>query len=259
MSFSYIGDVVGAAKIGGKFVREMYLEGNVSMEYKSRREIVTSADKGSEELIREFIKERFPEHRVIGEEKGDSGGESEFVWYIDPIDGTTNFYHHIPYFAVSIALQKNDNVICGAVYNPITEEVFYAEKGKGAYLNGNEIKPSDETDPSKMFIASCHGRSDDDIKAFLSIMNMMKYRAQDMRKLGSASLELCYTACGRVNAFIGYDIKPWDFKAGVLICEESGCRVENIDTGEGQNSLIACSPNSYQFIRKVLGEAGVIK
>lgn len=250
----YAKDAVECAKIAGKFLNEMFKSEEIDVHYKKLGEIVTSADKGSEQLIIEYLTERFPKHKIVSEESGPLGNESsEFVWYVDPLDGTTNFYHHIPYFNVSIALQKGDELLAGAVYNPILDEAFYAEKGAGAFLNGKLISPSKNDSIEHAFIGVCHGRSKEDIAVFLKLMEKFKYRTKDIKKLGSAALELSYVASGRIDAFIGYGIKPWDFKAGLLIGMESGCKVGGITTNEiEQSNLFVCQPVLYDKIKEII-------
>ncbi len=239
--------------LGGKLLREMFNR-KVNMDMKGAHDIVTEADKGSESLIIEYLQEKFPNHKIVSEEKGIIGPEdSEYTWYIDPLDGTTNFYHHIPYFNISIALEHKGQLIAGVVYNPLLDEMFYAERGAGAYLNGEKISPSENKELSKSFITCCHGRKENEIEEFLKLMNTFKYKALDMRKLGSAGLEICYVASGRVRAFIGYGIKPWDFKAGLVIAEEAGCKVGGILREElEENNLLVTSPQLYSEIKSYI-------
>ncbi len=251
---SYLNETVYTAKLAGEFLREMFSTKDLNVQYKDIREIVTLADKGAEQIITEYLTETFKGHKIVSEESGVLGNEdSEFVWYVDPLDGTTNFFHHIPYFNVSIGLEQKGEAICGAVYNPIIDEMFYAEKGGGAFLNGNRISPSQNTEMKKAFITCCHGSKDAEIALFLRLMGKFKHEAFDMRKLGSSALELCYTACGRSDAFIATGLKPWDFKAGLLIAQESGCKVGGL-TGEGveENNMLVCSPGLYNEVRKTI-------
>ncbi|MEM3364710.1 MAG: inositol monophosphatase family protein [Candidatus Micrarchaeia archaeon] len=253
---NYLNEAVYTAKIAGEFLREMFVSRNVSAQYKGERDIVTQADKGAEQIIIEYLSETFKGHRIVAEESGTIGGDnSEFTWYIDPLDGTTNFFHHIPYFNVSIALEQEGNIICGAVYNPVIDEMFYAEKGKGAFLNGNKISPSQNSDMKKAFITSCHSPKEEDIRMFLKFMDVFKREAFDMRKLGSAALELCYTASGRADAFIGIGLKPWDFKAGLLIAQESGCISGGLHSKEPEDeNIVVCSPSLYNELSRIMAK-----
>lgn len=251
----YLEDAIVAAKLAGKYLREMYKNGNVSAEYKSANEIVTSADKGAEKIILDYLKSKYPRHKFISEESKPTENESEFVWYIDPLDGTTNFFYRIPYFNVSIALEHKKHGFVGVVYDPINDELFFAVKGQGAYLNGKKIKPNDNSNLKHAFITSCHGKSDEQIKTFLELMSKFKREAKDMRKLGSAALELCSVACGRTDAFIGYGTKPWDVKAGLLIARESGCVLSGVfDDEMGSEDVLVTSPKLYEQIKNVIKE-----
>ncbi|MCX8200376.1 MAG: inositol monophosphatase [Candidatus Micrarchaeota archaeon] len=253
---SYLSEAVYTAKIAGEFLREMFTSKNIQAEYKSAKDIVTEADKGAEQIIKEYLTETFKGHRIVAEESGATGSQqAEFTWYIDPLDGTTNFFHHIPYFNVSVALEQNGTVVCGAVYNPILDEMFYAEKGKGAFLNGNRIAPSQNTDMKKAFITSCHSPGEEDTRKFIKLMEAVKREAFDMRKLGSAALELSYTACGRADAFIGIGLKPWDFKAGLLIAQESGCAAGGLyGAGIEKDNIVVCAPSLYNELRKIIAK-----
>ncbi len=126
---------------------------------------------------------------------------------------------------------------------------------KGAFLNGRLISPSQNTDMKKAFITSGHGRKDTDIALFLRFMSAFKYSAFDMKKLGSAALELCYVACGRSDAFVGVELRPWDFKAGLLIAQESGCRVGGLNGEEnGEGNLVVCAPRLYNKVRRIIAK-----
>ncbi|MGC8923759.1 MAG: inositol monophosphatase family protein [Candidatus Micrarchaeia archaeon] len=253
---TYLNDAVHCARLAGNFLKEMFAGNELSVEQKGRHDFVTSADKGAEEIIVEYLTETYPEHTIISEERGMiEKKNSKYTWYVDPLDGTTNFIHHIPYFNTSIALEENGVLLCGAVYNPILDEVFYAERGGGAFLNGSKISPSKNNMLEKAFIGICHGRSDEEISAFLKIMGELKYMVGDIRKLGSAALEICYTASGRIDAFIGYGVKPWDFKAGLIVGLESGCKAGGVRKEMiEKDAIMIASPNIYNDIRSILNK-----
>jgi len=249
----HLEDAIVAAKLAGKYLRETYRKGNVQMEFKSQKEIVTSADKGAEKIILDYLKEKYPTHKFISEESKTEDNDSDFVWYIDPLDGTTNFFYRIPYFNVSIALEHKKRSFIGVVYDPINDELFYAVKGAGAFLNAKKIHPNDNKNISQAFISSCHGREKEQIDIFLDLMKKFKHEAKDMRKLGSAALELCSVACGRSGAFIGYGTKPWDVKAGILIARESGCIISGIFEDEMEtNEVLVSSPAIVDKVREII-------
>lgn len=246
-------DAIVAAKLAGKYLRETYKNGKVEMEFKSQKEIVTNADKSAEKIILDYLMKKYPSHKFISEESKLKEIESDYVWFIDPLDGTTNFFYRIPYFNVSIALEHKKHGFIGVVYDPINDELFYAVKGAGAFLNGNRIYPNDNKNISQAFISSCHGREPEQINIFLDLMKKFKHEAKDMRKLGSAALELCSVACGRSGAFIGYGTKPWDVKAGILIARESGCVVSGIFDDEMQtDEVLVSSPAIVEKVREII-------
>lgn len=190
--------------------------------------LVTEIDKKSEDKIISIIKEEFPYHNIITEEAGSIFQESEYKWIIDPIDGTVNYAHSIPLTCVSIALEKSDEIILGAVYNPLSDEFFFSEKGKGAYLNDRKISVSvtDELRKSLLvtgFPYNSSTHNPDPVAVFKKFLML----DVPVRRLGSAALDLCWTACGRFEGFWEYNLNAWDVAAGYLILEEAGGKVTN--------------------------------
>jgi myo-inositol-1(or 4)-monophosphatase len=190
--------------------------------------LVTEIDKKSEDKIISIIKEEFPYHNIITEEAGSIFQESEYKWIIDPIDGTVNYAHSIPLTCVSIALEKSDEIILGAVYNPLSDEFFFSEKGKGAYLNERKISVSvtDELRKSLLvtgFPYNSSTHNPDPVAVFKKFLML----DVPVRRLGSAALDLCWTACGRFEGFWEYNLNAWDVAAGYLILEEAGGKVTN--------------------------------
>lgn len=185
--------------------------------------LVTEIDKKSEEKIFEIIKQDFPGHYILSEEAGALAQESEYKWIIDPIDGTVNYAHAIPLTCVSIALEKNGVVILGAVHNPISGEFFFAEKGKGSYLNEEKISVSDCVDFERSLLVTGFPYDSSSYKPDpVAVFKKFIMRDMPIRRLGSAALDLCWTACGRFEAFWEYNLNAWDVAAGALILEESG-------------------------------------
>ena len=220
------------AKKAGNLLKE-YFDKEFLIYEKGERDVVTEADKRAEELIKNEIRERFPNHKILAEESGLENKNSNYLWVIDPLDGTTNFTHHIPFFNVSIALKKNEKTLIGVVYNPILDELFYAYNDK-SFLNERQIRPKNNSDLKKAFIGCCHSNDKKAIKRFLSLLRLLKPRTRDARKFGSGALEICYVACGRLDAFISFDAKLWDISAGLLIAKNAGCKIiENLNNEEG--------------------------
>lgn len=190
--------------------------------HKGHNDLVTEIDRRCETLILERIREVYPDHRIIGEEGGDSGGASPFCWYVDPLDGTTNFAHGFPYFAVSIAVAYDGRILAGAVYHTVLDELFTATAGGGAFLNDRPIHVSEvatlaDSLLSTGFPASVHGEVNN-VGHFLQFLG----QCQAVRRAGSAALDLCAVACGRFEAFWEPGLKPWDVAAGSLIVQEAG-------------------------------------
>ena len=193
-------------------------------------DFVTDVDVNAEKKIKSVIKSNYAGHSIYGEESGVEKKDSEFMWVIDPLDGTTNYTMANPFFNTSIALVKNDEIIIGVVYNPIMDELFYAEKGQGAFLNGKQIKVNEKTELSKSVIAFCHGSKEEEhIRRATEIYSRMKLKANHTRQLGAAALELSYVACGRISAFYMSNMNSYDVAAGSLLVKEAGGTVTDFE------------------------------
>ncbi len=219
---------IKAALEAGKIL-EGYFETEIMKSVKEDKSLVTLADKESEEIIKKIIFEAFPDHSILGEETGMNGNKGEYVWHVDPVDGTRNFANGIPIFAVSIALVYRDEVIVGVVYNPATKSLFYAEKNKGAFLNDKKISVSkDDKDHAIFTVSPSKGDSDRKLKREL-LHYFPKNVVQSVRDLGCTALELSYVARGglEVNAQLG--LNTYDFAAGTLLVQEAGGVITNLD------------------------------
>ena len=219
---------VEAALESGIFIKKSV--GKVlKVSYKGRDNIVTDVDKKCESIIIKKILSAFPDHSVLSEECGAIKGASPYKWIIDPLDGTTNFAHAFPFFCVSIGLETGGRAILGVVYDPMRAELFFAEEGRGACLNGNRISVSGTKRLSGSFLATgfSYGlrRKDRNIRNFRNFLT----RSLAIRRAGSAALDLCYVACGRFDGFWEMDLHPWDSAAGALIVREAGGRVTRFD------------------------------
>ncbi len=188
---------------------------------KARHEIVTKYDLLSEKMITEEIKKHFPDHQILAEESGYNKNKSDFLWIIDPIDGTTNFSIHNPLWSISVALLYKKEVVLGIILAPMLNELYVAEKGKGAYLNGKKIKVS-TTEKDKNINTFCHSRKKSDIKKAVKYFSYQKMNGLDCRQLGSAAIELAYVSCGRIESLVIPGANSWDVAAGVLLVEEAG-------------------------------------
>ncbi len=200
--------------------------------HKGKINLVTEADLKAEEFIAGYIRERFPDHSIVGEEGAKEQGSSDFLWLVDPLDGTTNFAHGFPIFAISVGLMRRDEVVLGAVYDPVHDELFIAERGAGALLNGRPIRVSPEEELERALLATgfpydVHESEEDNLDFFAAFM----HRAQAIRRAGSAAIDLCYVACGRFDGFWELKLYPWDVAAGWVIVEEAGGVVTDLSGG----------------------------
>jgi myo-inositol-1(or 4)-monophosphatase len=187
--------------------------------------LVTEVDLKCEQRILSFLQTQFPHHEFYAEEGGKSKKTSPFRWLIDPLDGTTNYAHGYPVFCTSLALEKKGEIIVGVVYNPVLKELFTAQKGKGAFLNGERIVPSSTLDLEKSLLVTGFPyhikKSRQNIRQF----NQFLLQAQAVRRDGSAALNLCYTAMGRFDGYWEFSLAPWDLAAGSLILTEAGGKI----------------------------------
>ena len=195
-----------------------------------KHNLVTEYDHKAERAIIHSLKEAVPDSHFLAEESGDSGGNNELTWIIDPLDGTVNFAHKIPIFSVSIALEKKGEVVSGVVYQPLQNELFVAEKGKGAYLNGEPISVSPIEKIEKAFFATGfpYNLSDNPFHCIEHFIDILKLGIP-IRRLGSAAIDLAYTAAGYYEGFFEVGLKPWDSAAGCLLIEEAGGKITHWD------------------------------
>lgn len=204
----------------------------LKVSFKGRDNIVTDVDKRSEDLIINKIRGAFPGHSILSEERDPVKGDGGYKWIIDPLDGTTNFAHAFPFFCVSIGLEYDLRIVLGVVYDPMREELFIAERGRGAFLNNKRIHVSSTDKLQSSFLAT--GFSYGNTRKDKNVRNFKKFLARSMaiRRAGSAALDLCYVASGRFDGYWEMFLKPWDSAAGMLIVEEAGGRVSKFNGGE---------------------------
>lgn len=205
---------------------------------KGLRDLVTEADVASQKAIRDILLGHFPDHDFLGEEDASfpaaaaTGGKSDYRWIVDPLDGTANYVHHLPAFAVTIALQKAGETILGVVFDPIANEFFHAVKGAGVFLGGKRIESSGCASPEQAMVAVSFApnvpRGSIEIARFVEAL----HSCQSVRRLGSAALNLAYLAAGRLDAYWATSVKIWDVAAGLLMVEEAGGTVSHISGGE---------------------------
>src|SRR6202790_4373235 len=205
-----------------------YFRQRVKVEYKGEADLVTIADRKSEALIRERLRQHWPSFDILGEEGGLQDTGSEYRWYVDPLDGTTNFAHGFPVFCVSIGLDYKGNRIAGVIYDPTRDELFAAEQGSGAYLNQQRIQVSKISNLSQCLLATGFPSHKRHKNPNIFFYHQITLRTHGVRRAGSAALDLCCVAAGRFEGFWEFNLNPWDTAAGVLIVEEAGGKVTDL-------------------------------
>ncbi|WP_166826518.1 inositol monophosphatase family protein [Thalassoroseus pseudoceratinae] len=221
---------MAAARIGGD-VLDSWSE-RFTVSEKARADLVTEADLEAQNAIHRHLSSIFPDHGFLGEEGlSEPQGDSRYQWIIDPLDGTSNYVHGFPYYCVSIGLKKDTELVGGVVFDPNRDEMFFAGKSQGAFLNRKPIQPTDTADVGQaMTMASLprgSGAEDPAVARFLQVLP----HAQTVQRSGSATLNLVYVACGRIDAFWSSSLKPWDMAAGAAIITEAGGRVSKLGNG----------------------------
>ncbi len=245
-----------SALIGGKILKEGYGTIFKISNKEGKNNLVTEYDFKSEKAIKENIYGKFPDHEVLAEESGLNECKSEYRWIIDPLDGTVNFAHNIPIFSVSIALEYKKEIILGVIYHPLLDELFYASKGAGAFLNGTPLKVSTNGDIDNAILVTGFPYNIDEnpLNALETFTSLVK-RGLPVRRLGSAALDLAYTAAGRFDSFWEAELKPWDVAAGYIIVEEAGGKVTDYkgqDYSVYGNTILASNGAIHQSISEVV-------
>lgn len=249
-------DLERLARRAGAILRDGYNKEH-QVKFKRIFDPVTEIDHASEDFLLKEIHTHFPDSHILTEESGEIKGANGGTWYIDPLDGTVNYSHHIPIFCVSIGYAFNGIVILGAVYDPMREEMFTAERGKGAHLNGKRIQTADTTELEKSLLVTgfpydTWSTKQDNFRNFEKLAKM----TQGVRRFGSAAIDACYVAAGRFDAFWEFSLKPWDIAAGGLIAEEGGALVTALDGSPDYittpQSVLAAAPGIHQQLLKQL-------
>ena len=213
-----------AARAAGELIRRGFRNlAAGDIQAKGKNDFVTRVDREAEAVISEVILAHFPQHRILAEESGYSPRTSDHLWIIDPLDGTTNFIHGIPHFAVSLALMEGNRVVFGLIYDPLSGDSFHAASGQGAFLNDRPIAVSRETRlDSALGATGFPFKAPEHLPAYSKAFKALLSKCKDMRRCGSAALDLAHTACGRYDFFWEAHLLPWDFLAGKLLIAEAG-------------------------------------
>jgi myo-inositol-1(or 4)-monophosphatase len=231
--FTFVPAMEEIARQAGALLMTCF-EKRVTFEYKGDVDLVTEADRKSEAMILQQIRARWPGHDVIGEEGARIESGSDYRWYVDPLDGTTNFAHGFPVFCVSLAIEHKGRRVAGVVFDPTRNELFAAEEGSGAYLNGHRIQVSSTANLAECLVATGFPSHKRHKNPNIYFYHQITLRTHGVRRAGSAALDLCSVAAGRFDAFWEFNLNPWDTAAGVLIVEEAGGRVTDMSGGAFQ-------------------------
>jgi myo-inositol-1(or 4)-monophosphatase len=208
-----------------------YFSRRVAIEYKAEADLVTVADRACEKLLIERLRARWAEHDIIGEEGSRRSSGSDYCWYVDPLDGTTNFAHGYPVFCISLGLEYKGALIAGVIYDPARNEMFTAEKGSGASLNGSPIHVSKTNSLNESLLGTGFPSQKRHKNPNIHFYQTLTMRSHGVRRAGSAALDLASVACGRYDGFWEFNLNPWDTAAGVLLVREAGGKITNFSGG----------------------------
>ena len=218
---SYLETAADIAREAGALLATMF-ERRVAIESKGEFDLVTEADRASERLVVERLSTHFPSHAIVAEEGGGHESASGFRWYVDPLDGTTNFAHGFPMFNVTMALESQGELIAGVIFDPIRNELFTAERGSGAYLNHRRIRVSQAKRLEESLLATGFPSRKRHLNLNVHFYHQVAMMTHGVRRCGSAAIDLAYVACGRLDGFWEFGLNPWDMAAGRLIVAEAG-------------------------------------
>jgi myo-inositol-1(or 4)-monophosphatase len=217
-----------------------YFERRVAFELKGDFDLVTEADRASEKLVVERLRSHCPQHSIVAEEGGGHEGPSEYRWYVDPLDGTTNFAHSFPMFNVTMGLERAGELLAGVIYDPIRQEMFSAERGAGAYLNNRRIHVSNAKRLEDSLVCTGFPSRKRHLNVNIHFYHQMAMATHGVRRTGSAALDLAYVSCGRLDGFWEFGLNAWDMAGGALIVQEAGGRVSDM---KGDSHNVTASPH----------------
>jgi myo-inositol-1(or 4)-monophosphatase len=254
---SYLETAVDIAREAGALLAN-YFERRVAFELKGEFDLVTEADRASEKLVVERLRSHFPQHSIMAEEGGGHESGSEYRWYVDPLDGTTNFAHSFPMFNVTLGLERAGEMIAGVIYDPIRQEMFSAELGGGAYLNNRRIRVSACKRLEDSLASTGFPSRKRHQNVNIHFYHQMAMASHGVRRTGSAAIDLAYVACGRLDGFWEFGLKPWDMAAGTLLVREAGGAVSDMK-GASHNvnlseDLLADNSTIHPAVLELFGE-----
>lgn len=261
---SYDADILSLLTETGTFVAEEFARFDErQVEYKAENDPFSFVDVEADQRLRAGCAEIIPGSGFINEELANQPGQNEYRWIIDPIDGTSNFTHGVPHFCISLALQRNEETILGYVYQPITQELFRAEKGQGATLNGDPISRSLREELGQALVATGFPYAVEDwVSDYLQSLLGIMQRTHGLRRFGSAALDLAYVAAGRLDVFLEFNLKPWDVAAGSLIVQEAGGQVSDFTGGDRYlfgGEMLATNGHIHQALLDLLADSPMMQ
>jgi myo-inositol-1(or 4)-monophosphatase len=248
--------VQAAHKAARHLVRDFGEVENLQVSIKGPGDFVSAADHRAERILQQELSRARPGFGFLLEETGTVAGDDQHRWIVDPLDGTTNFLHGLPHFALSLALERAGELVAGVIYDPIKDELFCAEKGAGAYLNDRRLRVSRRSDLANSLIGTgipvldWHGRE----QGFAQQLDRVSAEVAGVRRLGTASLDLAYVAAGRLDGFWEYGLKPWDMAAGIVLIREAGGLVGRLEDGDllEAGTLVAANQGIYPRLMELL-------
>lgn len=252
-----------ARKAGNMMLRSIDRLESIKVNTKSRHDYASEVDRTSEDIIIKTIRKSYPDHAIIGEETGaHTGKDKEICWIIDPLDGTTNYIHGLPHYAISIAIQVKEKIEHGVIYDPIRQEMFIASRGAGSYVNNRRIRVSPQLKMENAILATGFPfRQRQHFPAYLKSLSAVIEAAEDIRRAGSAALDLAYVAAGRVDGFWEIGLSQWDIAAGSILIKEAGGRVSDFKGGEdylNSGNIVAGNPRIFKGLLQTLHASKLI-
>jgi myo-inositol-1(or 4)-monophosphatase len=227
---AYLETAVEIAREAGALLAT-YFERRVAFELKGDFDLVTEADRASERLVIERLRSHFPSHSIVGEEGGGHQGSSEYRWYVDPLDGTTNFAHGFPIWNVTMGLEHEGEMLAGVIFDPNRQEMFTAERGAGSYMNNRRIRVSSAKRLADSLACTGFPSRRRHLNVNIHFYHQMAMATHGVRRTGSAAIDLAWVACGRLDAFWEFGLNPWDMAAGTLLVTEAGGRCSDMNGG----------------------------
>jgi myo-inositol-1(or 4)-monophosphatase len=253
----YLETAVDIAREAGALLAN-YFERRVAFELKGDFDLVTEADRASEKLVVERLRSHFPTHGIVAEEGGGHESPSEFRWFVDPLDGTTNFAHSFPMFNVTLGLEQAGEMIAGVIYDPVRQEMFSAERGSGAYLNNRRIRVSNAKRLRDSLASTGFPSRKRHQNVNIHFYHQMAMASHGVRRTGSAAIDLAYVACGRLDVFWEFGLKPWDMAAGTLMVVEAGGAISDMKSAAhcvvGSEHLLADNGALHGQVLELFGE-----